>query len=319
MTRGADLTARDVQHAVEYNRSRFDGRLVERIQKRIGQRPASGVVDAPFVRAVADWQEAHFGTGQGNGQVGPTTEAHLHLLLPEAERAVLAAHQMLARGGYLYDGWNNDMRDNDGDGLVDMADPSERPDDDGRHYGQMFSSFGVRRGSYRGGWDFARRDVSVHADSVHRAGPRRPFLYRNCADIISEAYRAAGVMPHHRQTIAILNEFRRRGYVWQRDLGYPDEYLPGDFICTYSPGRPGEHGGGHSGIVVEAGRTNGGRSAPVVIDLPGPSSQVSEGIYSPANTNDLQRHRWPAFRISGVPLEEQFLGRLLHSRLHGHH
>jgi hypothetical protein len=271
--------------------------------------PATGNIDEAFVRGAADWQEARLETAPGDGAVGPRTEAHLHILLSEAEHAVQAAQRMLAQGGFLYDGWANDMRDNDCNGLADAQDPHERAVPDNVHYSQVCTQFRLCAGIYVGGWNFERA-ITIHADQLITGN----FRYHNCADIISDAYRSAGVMPHYRQTEQILNVFRQTGFVWKRSERYPDQYLPGDFICTLRPGH-----GGHSGIVVQPDPTRGGANAPMVIDLPGPSSQVTDGSYNPASTNDLQLHRWPSFRINDVEPKYQFLGRLLHSRLRGSH
>jgi hypothetical protein len=139
------------------------------------------------------------------------------------------------------------------------------------------------------------------------------FRYAVCADVASEAYERAGVMQRTRSTGRILQVFRRMGYVWCRRDGYPSDYLPGDFICTWAPG------GGHSGIVADRGPTNGGALAPIVIELPGPSSQISDATYDPANRTDMVRHPWSSFRLTAVGEEQQFLGRLLHTRLRENH
>ena len=34
----------------------------------------------------------------------------------------------------------------------------------------------------------------------------------------------AGVMAHHRHTQHILAEFKRKGFVWQRSVNYPERY-----------------------------------------------------------------------------------------------
>lgn len=306
MAFGHELTREQVARAITYDQRRLQGDFLHTVRAHLGL-PAQGTVDEAFVRHVATWQETFVGRGAGDGMVGPRTEAHLGILLPEARRAVEAAERMWAAGGILFDSWGNDMRDNDLDGLVDESDEWTP---DGAHYGRTYRRFQVRRGRYVGGWDlpqygYPRRTVTVAQDRSVEGS----FRYAVCADVVSEAYRAAGVMEHHGATGAILREFRRKGYVWRRSEGYPATYLPGDFICTWAPG------GGHSGIVVEAGPTDGGARPPVVIELPGPSSQVSDGTYDPAATSDIVRHAWSTFRVLAVAHEHQYLGRLLHTRL----
>lgn len=304
MVYGPQMSASQVQRAVRFNERRLDASLLLEVRDRM-RMSANGSIDEAFVRAVATWQETFLGAGQGDGMVGHATEAHLAIELPEARRAVEAAERMFASGNVLFDSWGNDMRDNDSDGLVDEPDEHTV---DGAHAARRFGGFGVRRGRYRGGWNYPalgypRRTVEVARDQQIRANVR----YAVCADVVSDAYRAAGVMEHLDSTGAILREFRRRGYVWRRSDGYPPTYLPGDFICTWAPG------GGHSGIVVETGPTDGGATEPVVVELPGPSSQVSDQTYDPTSTSDIVRHRWSRFRLF-TRHESQYLGRLLHSR-----
>jgi hypothetical protein len=88
------------------------------------------------------------------------------------------------------------------------------------------------------------------------------------------------------------------------------DHLPGDFISTWKAGD-----GGHSGIVMSEAPTRGGSEIPIVVQLPGPSTQVSDGTYDPASTNDVTMGPWSRWRIEGVPREHQYLGRILHSRI----
>ena len=306
MARGSDLSPQQIRRAIEYNRRRGDRRFIVTIQSKMGL-TANGRIDEAFVRGVADWQETNLGPGQGDGWVGPATEANLNIVLSEALRAVQAAIRMHGEGRILFDSWGNDFRDNNMNGLVDQDDGAESADD-GAHYAGTYPCFALVEVSRDGGWDFARRRVTVTAAQVGTV--TGPFKYRVCADVISEAYHAARVMEHVRSTSAILGVFRSKGYVWQRSVSYPTRYLPGDFICTL-----GAHGG-HSAIVVEESLTDGGRLLPVVVELPGPSTQISDGTYNPASTNDIQRHLWSSFRVVQIAPEYQFLGRLLYSRLH---
>lgn len=301
MAFGPQLTDLQITRAIEYDRARFSGAHLEAVRRHLGL-PAAGAADEAFVRHVATWQETFLGAGLGDGKVGPRTEAHLGILLPEAQRAAEAAERAWAAGGVLFDSWGNDMRDNDLDGAVD--DLAEQAPD-GAHFGRTYPRFGVRRGRYRGGWGFGRRTVEVRDDRVVEGG----FRYAVCADVVSDAYHAAGVMERVGSTAEILRGLRRNGYVWRRSEGYPAAYLPGDFICTWAPG------GGHSGIVVEEGPTEGGACPPIVVELPGPSSQVSDGTYDPIKTSDIARHAWASFRVHLVSPENQYLGRLLRTRL----
>jgi hypothetical protein len=305
MVYGNELSSTQVARAVEYNQARFTGAFLSEVRTHLGLSSAGGI-DEAFVRHVATWQETHVGSGSGDGKVGPATEAHLNILLPEAQAAADAADRIRLRGGILFDSWGNDLRDNDLDGTVDEDDEQTH---DGAHYGRDYGAFDVLRGSWIGGWDYPqygypRRTITVS----HERSLRGTFQYAACADVASEAYRAAGVMPHQDSTAAILRQFRRKGYVWRRSESYPSTYLPGDFICTWAPG------GGHSAVVVEAGPTDGGARVPMVIELPGPSSQISDRTYNPANTSDVVRHPWSSFRLF-TRMESQYLGRLLRTRL----
>jgi hypothetical protein len=307
MVFGPALTDAQVERAIHYNERRFDGAFLETVRSRLGL-PGAGAIDEELVRHVATWQETSVGSGLGDGMIGPQTEAHLNILLPEASRAADAAERIRVQGNVLFDSWGNDLRDNDLDGLVDEADESTP---DGSHFGRTYGGFNVRRGAWVGGWNYPqygypRRTLSV---SVER-DLRGTFRYAVCADVASEAYREAGVMEHHGSTREILDEFRRLGYVWRRSEGYPTEYLPGDFMCTWAVG------GGHSAVIVEAGPTAGGARAPTVVELPGPSSQISDRTYDPASTCDIVRHEWSGFRLLAVDMEHQYLGRLLHTALH---
>jgi hypothetical protein len=306
MALGKNLSSRQVLEAIAYNKARFRGDHLKTVRKKLGL-AESGGIDEDFVRTAADWQEANLGAGQGDGKVGPATEGALNILLPAAQKAVDAIVEMLKKGGVLFDSWGNDLRDNNSNGKLDWEDPQEKGAQDGEHLGGVYKSFRVRAGTYEGGWSFARKTVTVSADKEITG----TFRYLVCADVISRAYEAAGVMKHVRATGAILEAFRSQGIVWTRSVSYPTKYLPGDFISTYAAGH------GHSAIVVEESDTNGGSSAPMVIDLPGPSTQISDGTYDPTSTNDIQKHRWSQFRIDEVAQENQFLGRLLGSKFRG--
>ncbi len=306
MVWGPQLSSSEVQRAIAFNQRSIRGAYLATVREHLGL-PREGGIDEAFVRHVATWQETFVASGAGDGRIGPRTEAHLGIVLPQAERAVEAAERMWHEGGVLFDSWGNDFRDNDLDGLVDEAD-EQTPD--GAHWGREYDRFALEPHAAWGGWSYPqlgypRRYVEVRES---RAVEGR-FRYAVCADVVSEAYRAAGVMEHQDATAGILRAFRRKGYVWTRSEGYPPAYLPGDFIATWAPG------GGHSGIVVETSPTEGGARPPIVVELPGPSSQISDQTYDPGSGSDIVRHAWSSFRLH-TRLDAQFLGRLLHTRLH---
>jgi len=298
MATGAELTQKQVKDAIAYNRVRIYS-FLPAVVEALGRKKGSGI-DEAFVRSVADWQEANLGRGAGDGKVGLKTEAHLDLQHPAAAKAARRAEQIVRNGFVLFDSWGNDLRDNNNDGKVDGA--GERAED-GAHFTRSYASFGVKAGMYLGqGWNHDKT-VKVPRDQVVRGR----FLYRVCADIVSQAFHEAGVMPKSRSTAGILDQFSRKGYVWQRSKAYPSEYLPGDFICTL-------HGGsGHSGVVVRRSST---KSVAIVVELPGPSTQVDLGTYNPASTSDLRLGSWTK-EEQAPDRSTHYLGRLLHSRFPG--
>ncbi|MCC6125439.1 MAG: hypothetical protein IT426_10780 [Pirellulales bacterium] len=296
MTRGADFSAHQLQEAVQYNRNHRRPRDPI-IRGALGLAPnPSAVNEEEFARFVADWQEDHIGAGEGDGKLGPKTEAYLGIQHPKATAAAVSAEDVQRTGNILFDSWGNDVRDNDNDGVTDGA---REQTSDGAHYGRIYNQFSVVAGSYPGlGWG-RNRTLIVSASRTLRGS----FRYCVCADVVSQAYAAARVMQHARSTAAILQAIRGKGYVWRRSEEYPREYLPGDFICTLG------HGGGHSGIVVRRSPTN---TIPTVVELPGPSTMVDLGTYNPANTNDVRLGSWTK---AGLPdLSLHYLGRLLLSK-----
>ena len=305
MAQGRDLTASQVRAAIEYNHARHSSAFVRSIRTALGMGGA-GPFDEAFVRFVADWQEANVGAGLGDGRIGPRTEGHLNIPHPKAVAAAANALLIQTAGFTLFDSWGNDLRDNNNDGVVDDA---HEVSSDGAHFARRYTEFGTVAGMYStGGWDFLpHRDVFV----ANTRTVRGSFRYRVCADVVSEAYHAAGAMPAQRSTLGIYGQFQHKGFVWQRSQAYPSMYLPGDFICTLDV----HAGEGHSGIVVQAGPTRGGAEVPIVVQLPGPSTQISDGTYNPESTNDITRGPWSRWRIDSIQREFQYLGRFLHSRL----
>ena len=217
---------------------------------------------------------------------------------PEAEAAVRHARATLSAGNILFDSWGNDVRDNDNDGVVD-TDRGESNSWDGQHYSGTYTNFGLVAGVYRRGWPDPVTGVVSGTVSVPTTRTiTGTFRYRVCADVVSQAYADAGLMSHMRATSQIIGRFRRIGTVWHDRTTFPSEYLPGDFVATYSAGH-----GGHSGIVTTGGPTS---SAPTVIELPGPSTQADAGTYDPASTNDVKEQPWSK---QGVADAFQYLGR----------
>jgi hypothetical protein len=302
MAQGSELTAAQVKAAIEYNEVHHPTARLAFLRAAFGA-GAAVLANEMFVRLVADWQEANIGAGAGDGKVGPRTEAHLNIVHPKALGASVAASKIQASGSILFDSWGNDLRDNNLDGVVDG--PSERASD-GAHFGGSFSEFRTVAGTYSGGWNFLPQRPVIVRETKSMKGV---FKYRVCADIVSAAYREAGVMERQRSTQHIFDEFKKKGFVWRRSESYPTEYLPGDFICTL------EGGEGHSGIIMQREPTRGGDQPPIVVQLPGPSTQISDGTYDPTSTNDVTVGRWSLWRTTALPREVQYLGRLLHSKL----
>jgi hypothetical protein len=296
MTRGSALTSHQLHSAVLYNRSHHTVRD-STLRTALGLSASASPHDEEgFARYVADWQEDHIGVGQGDGKLGPKTEAYLGIVHPKAAAAATHALAIQRRGNILFDSWSNDVRDNDNDGI---ADGSSEQVGDAIHSHRVYTRFAVIAGTYPGlGWN-RNRTLVIHTTRTLTGS----FHYCVCADVVSQAYASAHVMARARSTAVILRTIRAKGYVWRRSEEYPSEYLPGDFICTLG------HGGGHSGIVVRRSPTT---AVPTVVELPGPSTMVDLGAYDPASTNDVRLGSWTK---AGIPnLSLHYLGRLLRSK-----
>ncbi len=303
MARGSALSATQVKDAIAYNLARHSSGFLGGVRGVLGL-PTTAPIDDAFIRVVADWQETNVGVGSGDGRIGPKTEAFMNLVHPRAVAAAHEAKRLQAVGGVLFDSWGNDYRDNNNDGVVDG--PEERAQD-GAHLRGVYNGFGVRAGTYSGkGWDFLAAGPTVVVATSRQI--KGQFRYRVCADLVSAAYQAAGIMGPLRSTYFIRAEFEKKGYVFRRTDGYPKEYLPGDFIHTL------DRGEGHSGIVVQREPTMGGSRPPLVMQLPGPSTQLSDGTYNPESTNDVTIERWSIWRTTKVSQDFQFLGRILQSK-----
>jgi hypothetical protein len=309
MASGSALSSQQVKHAIHYNHGLFNNEIIKIIQNKLRLSPENGHIDEALVRAVADWQEAQLGIGRGNGTIDPATEANLNILEPQAQRAVDEAIKMQRAGGILFDSWGNDLRDNNSNDQLDQDDVEERNARDGDHYERHFSQFQVLAGTFEGGWPGFKKYVTVHLKRTIRGH----FRYRVCADLISEAYHKAHIIRHVSSVYKILNELGPKAFQWRRSVSYPTQYLPGDFICSYDEKRFE----GHAALVVEEGPTDGGSTPPMILDLPGPSSQISDGTYDPTETNDIEIHKWPKRRLD-LPTDTQYLLRVLHSKLHHH-
>ena len=110
--------------------------------------------------------------------------------------------------------------------------------------------------------------------------------YRVCADLVSTAYRSAGIpVPRTRRVHDLVRWFQtsRHAQFWLID-SFTGPYLPGDFICSYDP----QERHGHAGMIVTAGTT------PDVMHLPGPSQHIARGVYNPTRLNDVTHEAWPS-------------------------
>jgi hypothetical protein len=195
----------------------------------------------------------------------------------------------------LFDFWGGDLRDNDKNGVVDGrkpdgsrgADRKETQSTDGDHYSGSFPGFKTYAGlTFTGeeGGDYTTEDFETST----------PVKYRVCADLVSEAYREAGIaVPHTRRVADLVSWFKtsRQTRFWTYD-SFPGGFLPGDFICSYSPRE--RHG--HAGMVVAEG---GNR--PLVVHLPGQSQHLARGVYDPTRVCDVTYEVWPSNRaIYGI-------------------
>ena len=211
-------------------------------------------------------------------------------------RALQASQNMLdylSTQHILFDYWGGDCRDNNKNGRVDDEDPIESRASDGAHYGKTYPGFKTKEGQLCEGGEGNMVGTLNFETNVS-------IKYRVCADIVSQAYREAGVpVPRTRRVHDLVHWFqtnRRCRFYMASSL--PDEYMPGDFICSYSPRE--QHG--HAGMIVQAGK---GR--PMVVHLPGPSQHIARGVYDPTRTTDLTLETWPTNRaIYGIG---RFIGR----------
>lgn len=99
-----------------------------------------------------------------------------------------------------------------------------------------------------------------------------------------------------------MQTFRKIGFLFRASDGWPNCFLPGDYISTYHPAH-----GGHSGIVIETKWRKDGW--PTVVELPGPSALADRGWYKPEATNDVRIGTWIKSDITDASVH--YLGRLL--------
>jgi hypothetical protein len=208
-------------------------------------------------------------------------------------RAQTAANNMRAYLGQhiLFDFWAGDCRDNNKNNSVDENDPAEANAGDGSHYGRTYPGFKTISGYHcRGGWG---GEIFTTAFTTNTS-----VVYRVCADLVSQAYAAAGIGLHHtRRVHDIVNWFQHNGrcrFWLDAAFSAPRHFLPGDLVCSYDPR---EHHG-HAAIVV-AEET--GVDRPIVVHLPGQSQQLHYGTYDPTSLSDIRAERWPDIRsIYGI-------------------
>ena len=285
-----------IEQAIAYNRTRFVARGLREVREAL-KLPATGGVDSGFVERVAGFQELCFGPGPDvDGKLGPKSEASLNIQHPRAAAAAQAAVAIFRAGYTLFDSWGNDARDNDGDDVVDG--PSERAAD-GSHFHGFYPSFRVVAKTYtKLGWH-GQNQITVNTTKTVPG----PFRYRVCADIVSEAYTAAGLKMKIRNHQVLINFFKKHGHVFHK-RGFPGWFLPGDVLATHGPD------GGHAGIVIE--RKLRSQGWPRVVELPGPSTWLAWARYRPEQTSDLWMDTWTKSKEENVDVH--YLGRLLLSQ-----
>ena len=209
-----------------------------------------------------------------------------------AERAGDAAAAMSAflSEHILFDFWKGDVRDNNKNGLVDgfRPDATRGPDrketasDDGDHFSGTFHGFRTVGGLRFTGGEGGTVDT-VDFDTA------TDVRYRVCADLVSAAYRSAGIpVPQTRRVRDLVRWFQasRQARFWPI-ARFPGTFEPGDFICSFSP----REGHGHAGIIVSSG------TSPDAVHLPGPSQHIARGVYDPTRLTDVTHEPWPSNRV----------------------
>ena len=207
---------------------------------------------------------------------------------PNAQNAAQNISNRYSTEKILIDDWSSDCRDNNKSGRFDSDDRFEQSAGFGSHIGLTRNSFRTIGGwTCYGGEGGQVNTVDFNTDV--------PVLYSVCAKIVSQAYRAAGVLvPDTQRVRDLINWFQQTNHNSQFWLlsNFPGVYLAGDFICSFDP----QSGLGHAGMVVQSGS-----GTPMVIHLPGTSQHISRGIYDPTRLTDLTREPWPPNRaIYGI-------------------
>ena len=207
---------------------------------------------------------------------------------PNAQNAAQNISNRYSTEKILIDDWSSDCRDNNKSGRFDSDDRFEQSAGFGSHIGLTRNGFRTIGGwTCYGGEGGQVNTVDFNTDV--------PVLYSVCAKIVSQAYRAAGVLAPDTQRVRdLINWFQQTNHNSQFWLlsNFPGVYLAGDFICSFDP----QSGLGHAGMVVQSGS-----GTPMVIHLPGTSQHISRGIYDPTRLTDLTREPWPPNRaIYGI-------------------
>lgn len=199
-----------------------------------------------------------------------------------ASNSVINMVNMFRSEHILFDGWNNDCRDNNKNGRTDGNDGSEAGATDGAHNSHTYPGFSVPA---------HERCLGSEGGYVELTAPfttMQEVKYRVCADIISKAYHDAGIpLSLTRRVRDIVHFFENDPHCsfWQLSA-FPGPYLTGDFICSYSP----REGHGHAGMVMRGCPLT---EVPLVMHLPGPSQRIARRTYDPRRTNDLTLEQWP--------------------------
>ncbi len=161
-----------------------------------------------------------------------------------------------------YDGWGNDLRDNNLTGKIDEA--AEQGISDGAHYGKLFGAK-------------VCKDPSDTTDSCPPGDQSMiKVQYKVCIDIPVEAYKAAGAnVSTSRWIPTFFGELSKKlnWTVWKKPH-VPSQLLDGDIVAASNPDHQ------HAGIVSTG-------TVDSVINLPGPTAARKFHVFKPSGKNDL--------------------------------
>jgi hypothetical protein len=161
-----------------------------------------------------------------------------------------------------YDGWGNDLRDNNLTGKIDEA--AEQGISDGAHYGKLFDAK-------------VCKDPSDTTDSCPPGDQSMiKVQYKVCIDIPIEAYKAAGAnVSTSRWIPTFFSELSKKPNwtVWKKPLA-PSQLLDGDIVAASNPDHQ------HAGIVSTG-------TVDQVINLPGPTAARKFHVFNPSGKNDI--------------------------------